>query len=136
MLRATCARIASPKWFPNEPGPLGIQINIFEVLKAKLGGGTIGRMHTHPSHSDIIDRLKAAKTSLEDIIQMMEHDARCADLAQRLHLFEKAINGAKKILIHEHLALCLGETARGAGGASNDAVGEYKRMTKLLQEKN
>lgn len=89
-------------------------------------------MHTHTSHPDILGRLRAAEADLKNIIMMMECDAHCAELAQRMHVLEQRINSAKKILVHEHLSHCLHETARGTGTTSDEAVREYKRLIGYL----
>ncbi len=86
----------------------------------------------HRSHPDIIKRLKRAEGHLRTIIAMMEAERGCLDLAQQLHAVEKALNAAKKTLIHDHIDNCL-ETAMGPTSRAQRApVDEFKEITKYL----
>ena len=86
----------------------------------------------HSSHEDIINRLKRAHGHLQTIIEMMEAHRGCLELAQQLHAVEKAVNAAKKVLIHDHIDNCL-ETAVGPTTREQRApVEEFKAITKYL----
>jgi DNA-binding FrmR family transcriptional regulator len=86
----------------------------------------------HKSHPDIIKRLRRANGHLETIIGMMEAHRGCLELAQQLHAVEKAVNAAKKALIHDHIDNCL-ETAVGPTTREQRApVDEFKAITKYL----
>lgn len=86
----------------------------------------------HSSHPDIIKRLNRAEGHLRTIIEMMEANRGCLDVAQQLHAVEKAVNAAKKTLIHDHIDNCL-ETAIGSQtGAQRAPVEEFKEITKYL----
>lgn len=84
----------------------------------------------HAGHSALIKRLKRASGHLTNVIEMLEADRPCADVAQQLHAVEKAIGAAKKALIHEHLDECLTHAVRTA--QSEEALAEFKDMTKYL----
>jgi DNA-binding FrmR family transcriptional regulator len=86
----------------------------------------------HASHPDVIARLKRAHGHLASVIQMIEAERPCVDLAQQLHAVEKAISNAKRELIQDHIDHCLeGATAQGGRGAKAALV-EFKTLTKYL----
>ena len=88
--------------------------------------------HLHQTHPEIVKRLKRAEGHLRTIIEMIEADRGCLVVAQQLHAVEKALNAAKKTLIHDHLDHCL-ETAIGAASrAQRVPVEEFKEITKYL----
>ena len=74
---------------------------------------------SHASHPEVIKRLKRAEGHLRTVIQMMEDQRACLDLAQQLHAIEKAVAAAKKTLIHDHIDHCL---AHAADADDDDAV--------------
>jgi DNA-binding FrmR family transcriptional regulator len=80
-------------------------------------------MDTHKSHPQIITRLKRADGHLRKIIQMLEEERACLDIAQQLQAVEKAIANAKKI---DH---CLDEAVLQQ---SDTAMTEFKEITKYL----
>ena len=49
-----------------------------------------------------------------------------------IELFEKAINSAKKVLIHDHIDHCLNESISENKISSELAVKEFKEITKYL----
>jgi DNA-binding FrmR family transcriptional regulator len=87
---------------------------------------------THPSHPDIIKRLKRAEGHLRALIAMMEEGRPCLDLAQQLHAVENAVANAKRELIHEHIDRCLTEAVDGNSRVSRQAFVEFKAITKYL----
>jgi uncharacterized protein len=88
--------------------------------------------HTHQTHGDIVKRLKRAAGHLEGVISMIEAGRPCLDLAQQLHAVEKAVNEAKKTLIHDHVDHCLALSATGQGGSAKAMVAEFKAISKYL----
>ncbi len=63
---------------------------------------------------------------------MLEASRPCLDIAQQLHAVAAAVEGAKRLLIHDHLDHCL-ERAIGAGaGEDRAAVEDFKAITKYL----
>lgn len=86
----------------------------------------------HESHPALVKRLKRAQGHLHNVIAMIESGRQCADIAQQLHAVERAISAAKKTLIHDHLDHCLDRALGNRGGASVEAVAEFKDITKYL----
>lgn len=89
-------------------------------------------MITHTSHPDIIKRLKRAAGHLKSIIDMLEGDRECLDIAQQLHAVEKAITNAKKALVHDHIDHCLEQSVKKGARNAADTVREFKEITKYL----
>lgn len=96
-----------------------------------LGGYSVG-MSTHTSHPDIIKRLKRAEGHLKSIITMLNEGRGCLEIAQQLQAVEKAITNAKKTLVHDHIDHCLEHAVSENGLTSEDAVREFKEITKYL----
>lgn len=86
--------------------------------------------HHHESTAALIKRLKRADGHLRNVIEMMEADRPCAEVAQQLHAVERAIGAAKKALIHEHLDLCLTDAVQGEHPV--EALAEFREITKYL----
>ena len=80
----------------------------------------------HASHPKIIKRLKRAEGHLRGVIQMMESERSCLELAQQLHAVQNAITNAKRELIHDHLDHCLDGEDTGSG------VSELREIAKYL----
>lgn len=89
------------------------------------------RVHLHETHDDIARRLKRAKGHINKIIEMIEGQRSCLDIAQQLHAVEKAVTAAKKTLIHDHIDHCL-EVAGLATADQRAPVDEFKEITKYL----
>jgi DNA-binding FrmR family transcriptional regulator len=86
----------------------------------------------HQSHPEIVKRLRRAEGHLRRVIAMVEEGRPCLDLAQQLHAVEKAVNEAKKTLIHDHLDNCLDAAANGRGRPARAIVSEFKAISKYL----
>jgi len=89
------------------------------------------QVHQHETHADIAKRLKRAKGHISKIIEMIEAQCSCLDIAQQLHAVEKAVIAAKKTLIHDHIDHCL-EQAGHAARDQRNPVDEFKQITKYL----
>jgi len=61
----------------------------------------------HQSHPEVVKRLRRAEGHIRSIIEMIETQRPCLDIAQQLHAVEKAVAQAKKTLIHDHIENCL-----------------------------
>jgi len=83
----------------------------------------------HASHPGITARLKRAIGHLNSVVAMIEDDRSCIDLAQQLHAVEKAVGGAKRELIHDHIEHCLDDGDRARTKAS---LKELKQLAKYL----
>lgn len=61
----------------------------------------------HATHPQIVARLKRADGHLRHVIEMVEGDRPCTEIAQQLQAVERAIVNAKRTLIHDHIDHCL-----------------------------
>jgi DNA-binding FrmR family transcriptional regulator len=84
----------------------------------------------HTSHPAIVKRLKRAVGHLSTVIEMIEAERPCVDLAQQLHAVERAVAAAKKALIHDHIEHCLEAPTDGDHGKAT--LEELKTLTKYL----
>jgi uncharacterized protein len=86
----------------------------------------------HQTHPEIVKRLRRAEGHLRSIIDMIETQRPCLDLAQQLHAVEKAIAQAKKTLIHDHIENCLEQAVGPLARDQRGPVDEFKAITKYL----
>src|ERR1700744_3922773 len=77
----------------------------------------IGKHVPHENHPAIIRRLRRADGHLQTIIEMIEEDRACLEIAQQLQAVESAIESAKKALIHDHISNCLERPLKTAGSS-------------------
>jgi uncharacterized protein len=84
-------------------------------------------MSDHP-HAAIAKRLKRANGHLATIIEMIEEERPCAQIAQQLQAVEGAIENAKKALIHDHFSHMWKE----AGVSSHRLSRDFKLIAKYL----
>lgn len=88
--------------------------------------------HIHYSQADVVKRLKRAEGHLRTIINMLEEQRACLDVAQQLHAVEKAIVAAKKVLIHDHIDHCLEHVVGSASQDARSSIESFKEITKYL----
>ena len=88
-------------------------------------------MATHASHPDIIKRLKRVEGHLRAVIEMLESQRPCADIAQQMQAIESAVTKAKKTLIHDHIDHCLEQTP-GSDRTNRKSIEALKGITKYL----
>ncbi len=88
-------------------------------------------MPDHP-HSAIARRLKRANGHLETIIEMVEQDKPCAEIAQQLQAVESAIESAKKALIHDHISHGLERSLKSTGSKGQAALRDLRLIAKYL----
>ena len=86
----------------------------------------------HTAHPDVIKRLKRATGHLQNVIAMIEAERTCVDIAQQLHAVEKAINAAKKLVIHDHLDHCLEGIAGNGVDGMQTSIAQFKDISKYL----
>ena len=89
-------------------------------------------MTKHTAHPEIIKRLKRADGHLKSIIDMLENDRGCLEIAQQLQAVEKAITNAKKALVHDHIDNCLENAVKKGARNAGATVREFKDITKYL----
>lgn len=91
-----------------------------------------GHAHVHQSQKDVLNRLKRATGHLQTIIGMIESDRDCLDVAQQLQAVIRAVEGAKSVLIHDHVEHCL-EAAMGPTTREQRAtIEQFKQITRYL----
>lgn len=88
--------------------------------------------NVHASHPAIIKRLKNAEGHIRSIVTMLEEGRNCLEVAQQLQAVEKAVESAKKMLIHDHLDNCLERAVGAAAPAARAPIEEFKAITKYL----
>ena len=88
--------------------------------------------HRHPIQPAIVKRLKRASGHLQNVIEMIDKQRTCGEIAQQLHAVEKAIAAAKQALIHQHLDSCLDLALQSQPRATRKAMAEFKDITKYL----
>ncbi len=91
--------------------------------------------HVHASHAEIVKRLNRADGHLRSVIEMIEmieSGRPCVDIAQQLHAFEKAIQQAKKTLIHDGLDHCLTDAVGEHGTVDRQAIDGFREITRYL----
>lgn len=72
-------------------------------------------------------RLKRAGGHLNKVISMIEEDQKCLSVSQQLHAVIKALEEAKKTIIHDHFEHCL-----NADKINSEDVKEFKAIAKFL----
>src|ERR1700726_3210438 len=77
-------------------------------------------------HSAIARRLKRANGHLEKIIEMIEQNRPCAQIAQQVQAVESAIENAKKALIRDHISECIERPLKAAGAA--ERIETYRQI--------
>ena len=80
------------------------------------------------AHAAIAKRLKRANGHLESIIEMIEQQRPCAQIAQQLQAVEGAIENAKKALIHDHFSHSL----KASGTKAQVLLRDFKLLAKYL----
>lgn len=86
----------------------------------------------HSSHPDIVKRLRRAEGHLRTIVEMIDANRSCLEIAQQLHAVEKAVGAAKKALVHDHIDHCLEHAISSATPGASTALDEFKEITKYL----
>jgi hypothetical protein NreA len=86
----------------------------------------------YQTHPEIVKRLRRAEGHLRSIIDMIETQRPCLDVAQQLQAVEKAIAQAKKTLIHDHIENCLEQAVGPIAREQRGPVEEFKAITKYL----
>jgi DNA-binding FrmR family transcriptional regulator len=84
----------------------------------------------HASHPDIVKRLNRAAGHLRGIVEMIDAQRPCVDLAQQLDAVEKAVASAKRALINDHIDHCLTHAEEGEGVAK--AIEEFRAISRYL----
>lgn len=89
-------------------------------------------MSKHESHVVIVKRLKRAQGHLKSVIEMIEQERPCPEIAQQLQAVESAIANAKQILVLDHIDHCLEHAAAEEPQKMKDMVEEFKAIARYL----
>lgn len=89
-------------------------------------------MSQHSTHPDVLKRLKRAHGHLRSVIEMIEGERPCLDVAQQLQAVVKAVEQAKKTLIHDHLDHCLDDAIGSLSADSRADMQEFREITRYL----
>ncbi len=63
---------------------------------------------------------------------MIETDRPCVDIAQQLNAVEKALQQAKKTLIHDHLGHCVDGAVTRDGSVDRAVIDGFREITRYL----
>lgn len=83
-------------------------------------------------HKVIISRLNRVSGHLLKVISMLEQERDCTEVAQQLQAVEKALNGAKKFLVYEHIDSCLENALENNSISPKNLLNEFKEISKYL----
>jgi DNA-binding FrmR family transcriptional regulator len=86
----------------------------------------------HRTHTEVVNRLKRADGHLRTIIEMIENQRECLEVAQQLHAVEKALQSAKRIYVQDHIDNCLEEAAGVMPREARNSLSEFKEIAKYL----
>jgi uncharacterized protein len=86
----------------------------------------------HPTHPEVVKRLKRAEGHLRTVIAMIRDERPCLDLAQQLQAIENAIVNAKKALIHGHITHCIEQSLKAPGRKRTSILKEFEAIAKYL----
>jgi hypothetical protein NreA len=86
----------------------------------------------HPSHPEIVKRLRRAEGHLRSVIGMIEAERPCLDIAQQLHAVERAISEAKRALIQDHLDHCLDNAVGAPPREQRAQIEAFKAVTRYF----
>ncbi len=79
----------------------------------------------HATQPALVKRLKRAGGHLRHVMEMIESEQPCTEIAMQLQAVERAVTAAKRTLIHDHIDHCLD----GEGAAD---LAELRMLAKLL----
>ena len=89
-------------------------------------------MTTPNPHPEVLKRLKRAHGHLKSVLTMLEEGKACLDIAQQLHAVTKAIDSAKRALVHDHIEHCLESAVRDGADNAKETIQELTEITKYL----
>ena len=86
----------------------------------------------HPSHRDVVNRLKRADGHLQTIVSMIDAGRDCTEIAQQMHAVIRALEKAKTVLIHDHIDHCLERAVGPADRQQRATIEKFREITKYL----
>ena len=89
-------------------------------------------MQPHLSHPEIEKRLSRASGHLQKVIQMIQGENSCLEVAQQLQAVTNALVKAKQIYVQDHIEHCI-QSAQGENSiVTARKIKELKEITKYL----
>ena len=89
-------------------------------------------MKLHLSHPEIEKRLSRASGHLQKVIQMIQGENSCLEVAQQLQAVTNALVKAKQIYVQDHIEQCI-QSAQGENSTvTARKIKELKEITKYL----
>lgn len=89
-------------------------------------------MKKHQTHSEVENRLSRASGHLQKVIQMIQGEKECLQVAQQLQAVTNALLKAKQIYVQDHIEHCI-QSAQGENSKTNSSkIKELKEITKFL----
>ena len=89
-------------------------------------------MNKHSSHVDIVKRLKRASGHLDKVVEMIENEKGCLDVAQQLQAVTSALSKAKQIYVQDHIEHCIESASDANSKEFSQQIKELKEITKYL----
>ena len=89
-------------------------------------------MISHESHPDVIKRLKRLSGHLARVIQMIEEDRGCLEVAQQLQAVYSALSKAKQIYVQDHIENCIETSGKLEAAKLSRQMKELKEIAKYL----
>lgn len=83
-------------------------------------------------HPEVLKRIKRAGGHLSSVIQMMEQNRSCLEVAQQLHAVIGALENARVVFIEEHINNCL-QNSLNDPEAARQVLKDFKTLTKYLK---
>lgn len=91
------------------------------------------KQRIHETRVQIVKRPKRAEGHLRCVVERFDDGRSCLELAQQLHVVEKAITEAKRTLIHDPVDNCLDVVANsGSSKPTKDVLAEFKAIAPYL----
>ncbi len=87
---------------------------------------------SHASDPEVRRGLKQAAGHIESVLAMLVDGRSCLDLTQQLQAVESTIRTVKRALIHDHMEHCIADAVGEGGMTSEQALREFKQLTKYL----
>jgi uncharacterized protein len=86
----------------------------------------------HTSHKQIVNRLRRVEGHLRNIVEMIEKQRPCGEIAQQMHAVSSALDKAKKVFIYDHIDHCLDKVSSNPNDARKKNLAEFKEIAKYL----
>ncbi|MCH8313590.1 MAG: metal-sensing transcriptional repressor [Nitrospinae bacterium] len=89
-------------------------------------------MNKHETHPEIINRLKRASGHLQKVVEMIEKEKGCLEVAQQLQAVSNAISNAKQKYVEDHIEHCIEASENMDKKVISKKINELKKIAKYL----